>query len=259
MNHFSRANFPIHGSITTAAQGPHAMHITLNRVNAPAVGAAINQPDSSASIVGPVPTIQGRSSAVTVTTAGAVTTSTQSSSQNTDLQQQQQRSVSLNQEAVTPSPGVHHHIHHPLNNPHHNQHQMGRSSTLPFSGPPSSLSSLTSNKLQHPGLVQPAKVIPSHALQQQGAPSAIKSGKSLCFYPCIITKIMCGQQCFFFKESSANFDGLPFKVMTSSFSSSEIHYVMWPKYCILLKRWNEGVIINFFCSIQHVFIFLLKR
>ena len=226
MNYFSRANFPIHGSITTAAQGPHAMHITLNRVNAPGVGAAINQPDSSASIVGPVPTIQGRSSAVTVTTAGAVTTSTQSSSQNTDLQQQQQRSVSLNQEAVTPSPGVHHHIHHPLNNPHHNQHQMGRSSTLPFSGPPSSLSSLTSNKLQHPGLVQPAKVIPSHALQQQGAPSAIKSGKSLCFYPCFITKIMCGQQCFFFKESSANFDGLPFKVMTSSFSSSEIHYVM---------------------------------
>ncbi|RUS89796.1 hypothetical protein EGW08_002408 [Elysia chlorotica] len=170
----SRANFPIHGSITTAAQGPHAMHITLNRVNAPVVGAAINQLDSSSNIVGSVPTIQGRGSAISATTTGAITTSTQSS-QNTDLQQQQRISVSLNQESGTPSAGVHHHIHHPLNNPHHTQHQMGRSSTLPFSGPPSSLASLTSNKLQHPGVVQPAKVIPSHTLQQSGAPSAIKS------------------------------------------------------------------------------------
>ena len=162
------------------------MHITLNRVAAPGVGVTINQPDSSsASVVGPVPTIQGRVPAVTVTTAGgssallAATTSstpTSSSTQGPDLQQQQRVSVSLNQEAVTPSSGVHHHIHHPLNNPHHNQHQMGRSSTLPFSGPAppsSSMSSLSTNKLQHPSLVQPAKVIPSHA------PPTIKSGTPL--------------------------------------------------------------------------------
>ncbi|GFS14250.1 histone deacetylase complex subunit SAP130-like [Elysia marginata] len=172
----SRANFPIHGSITTAAQGPHAMHITLNRVNAPTVGGAINQSEGASNIVGAVPTIQARGSAVTMTTAGAITTSTPSSSALGPDLQQQRLSVSLNQEPVNPSPGVHHHIHHPLNNPHHNQHQMGRSSTLPFSGPPSSsLSSLSSSKLPHPPLVQPAKVIPSHALQQQAAPSSIKS------------------------------------------------------------------------------------
>lgn len=169
----SRANFPIHGSITTAAQGHHAMHITLNRVNAPAVNPAINQTEGPANLVGSVPTLQGRSSAVTVTTAGTTTTSVSSStSQGMDLQQQQRLSVSLNQDPVNLNAGVHHHIHHPLNNPHHNQHQMGRSSILPFSGPPSSLSS---TKLLHSPLVQPAKVITSHALQQQGTPSSIKS------------------------------------------------------------------------------------
>ncbi|GFN91543.1 histone deacetylase complex subunit sap130-like [Plakobranchus ocellatus] len=166
----SRANFPLHGSITPASQGP--MHITLNRVAAPA---NMNQSDNSPTtggLSGTATAIPGRSVAVSAVTAGGLSSST--TSQNSDLQQPRMN-VSVNQDPAANSGGVHHHIHHPLNNPHHHQHQIGRSSTLPFSGPPSSLSSMSSNKLPHPGLVQPAKVIPSHALQQQGAPPSIKS------------------------------------------------------------------------------------